>query len=533
MSDLDPELSAVVEDESLGAGNFLYKLADSSCADRCTVFLDESLQCDSGTIPAVLKVKDLVPMADSIANWYAEQGVEPKDPVALIFDDNVFYLLHYLALTRLGAIAVLVNGGLTDDNAIAYVRRVGAELVVTERHRQQSLRSALDGQGNQPRICCAQAVPLTSPGDYQAHQHQPLDPVLIAHSSGTTGIPKAIQHTHHGFAYGIKQQLPRMFGDRVLTAMPHAHAASVTVLIGAILRGCQIKLQSRKDPDSVLASIAEFRPDFFCSFPTVYMDLCRQDLQPHDLSSIRCWLSTGDANHESHIRTLMQQGSHERDGTRHPGSYFLDNLGFTEFAFSVFRRVYRPGQEVRFDRCVGRPFPWIEVAILDDRGNQLGPDQIGKLGVRAPCVTPGYWNDSRLTVKNTLGGYWLTGDLVYRTEEGDYYHVDRIQDAIDLESGPFYSCQAEELILKHCGDLFDCSIVGVDGDEGTRLVMTAETVNGEQPADLKLRINALLADHHLPGVDEVLFESGRTNAGVTGKKLKFVLRQRIGQDQPA
>ena len=66
--------------------------------------------------------------------------------------------------------------------------------------------------------------------------------------------------------------------------------------------------------------------------------------------------------------------------------------------------------------------------------------------MRAPTITPGYWNDSLLTVRSRLAGYWLTGDLVYRDGNGELFHVDRVPDAIKTRSGMVYS-----LVVEECG----------------------------------------------------------------------------------
>ena len=100
-----------------------------------------------------------------------------------------------------------------------------------------------------------------------------------------------------------------------------------------MLRGCQIKIQTHKAPAQLLAAIELFKPDLFCAFPKTYVDLCRSNLENANLSSIQYWLSTGYANHESHIRRLMIFGRYFRDGDWHRDSCFIDNLGSPEFGF--------------------------------------------------------------------------------------------------------------------------------------------------------------------------------------------------------
>lgn len=527
---MEKTFTDLLADEALGAGNFVYKLAEAGLGNKTLLVLDDEAQIGSNKIPSILNVAKILMYADSLATWYESIGVEPKDPVGLWFDDNILYFLNYIALTRIGAIPVHINGDLAPAVTADFARRVGVRNIVIQTARTAQLAPYIARHESLILLREIESVPLTLTKSYRAFNHLPDDPVLIAHSSGTTGTPKAVQFNHEGFMFGVKKEYSRLVGTRVLSALPHSHASAISILMSAMLRGCQIKIQTRKTPDELLSSIRHFQPDLFCSFPKVYVDLCRARLEEADLDSIQYWLSTGDANHESHIRRLMTFGRHYRDGAWHAGSCFIDNLGSSEFGFAAFRNVHRPGvrTDERYDRCIGRPFDWVEAVVLDDEGNVLSPGTVGKLGVRSRSVTPGYWNDTLLSEKNRLSGYWLTGDLVYRNEEGIYYHVDRTSDAIVTCDGVLYSCQAEELVLKNCNEIFDCSIVGVDTENGEKVaVLTAEVTQMVNRDELLERLNTLFVQNGFPKLKKLIFEEARLDTGVTGKKLKRVLRTRL------
>ena len=469
MSERRQRVRDLLRDPSLGAGNFAHKLVSAGLDQPDQLSLDVGLElgaCDAER----LGLGQLVALSDRVAAWYAGSGVAPKDPVALWFADTAHYLLHYLALTSIGALPVQINGGLEPRIALAFLTGVGATRIMTDASREAALRSELAANGSRIPYYDIDSAPwltAAAPAAPARFRHQPDDPVLIGHSSGTTGLPKAVRFNHEGFFYGVRRELHKQPGERVLSALPHSHASALSILMSACLRGAAIRLQTHKEPLQLLAAIGSFRPDLFVSFPKVYVDLCRLDLEQHDLSSIAYWLSTGDANHESHIRRLMQFGSHPRkDGTRAPGSLFIDNLGASELGFAAFRNVHRPGDDdSRYARRIGRAFDWVDAAVLDEQGNRAEPFQVGRLAVRAPSVTPGYWNDSLLTEKSRVSGYWLTGDLAYRDEDDVFFHVDRVSDAVITQHGVLYSCQAEELVLKHFPEVFDCSIAAARGPD--------------------------------------------------------------------
>jgi hypothetical protein len=107
---------------------------------------------------------------------------------------------------------------------------------------------------------------------------------------------------------------------------------------------------------------------------------------------------------------------------------FTDGLGSSETGYSLFHNGHQPGKP-KFERCVGKPMSFAEAAVLAEDGTPLPPGEPGRLGVRSPTLTPGYWNDSLTFHRLRLGGYWLTGDLAYRDEENNFYHLDRAPDA--------------------------------------------------------------------------------------------------------
>lgn len=521
------------DDPDFGAGNFIFKLGEGPAYGCPTVHLDEAVPLATGEIPQQLTVPDIRHFGEVIASWYVRHGVQAKDPVGLWFDDSILYFLHYVALTRIGAIPVFVNGSLAPATTVDFIRRVGAKITVTNAYRIDVLQAAAQ-QAVPFELVDVDAIDLQGAIDLRPFEHAPNDPVLIGHSSGTTGTPKAVRFDHQGFIFGVKKEISRMVGRRIMTALPHSHASAISILMSALIRGCAVKVQTRKDPLDLRQAIEKFQPDLFCSFPQVYVELCRHDLENWRLDSIQYWLSTGDANHEAHIKRLMSVGSHFHEGTWIPGSRFIDNLGASELGFAAFRNVHRPGQDkLRFNRCIGRPFSWVDAEVLDPHGNPLKAGEVGQLGIIAGSVTPGYWNDSLLSEKNRLRGYWLTGDLVFKDQVGQFFHVDRTSDALKTREGMLYSCQAEELIIKHCPEIFDCAIVGVADPLGVEgQVLPVATVDVPEDADgdaLLAKINEILAKHKLPSISKMIIEESHHDTGVTGKKLKRVMRTRLSE----
>jgi acyl-coenzyme A synthetase/AMP-(fatty) acid ligase len=286
-----------------------------------------------------------------------------------------------------------------------------------------------------------------------------------------------------------------------------------------------IILSSNK-ADTVLPAIQSFQPSMIVAFAETYVFLNDAQMGNYDLSSINLWFNVGDAAHEAHIRPLVAKGHHYQEGKKVNGSIFIDGLGSSEMGFPLFRNVHAPGTD-RYDRCVGTPLEWVEAAVLDDDGQTLPPYAIGRLGVKSPTITPGYWNDTNLTRRSQLSGYFLTGDVVYRDGQGRYFHIDRVPDVIRAEDGAVYSLQTEEFLLKHFSEVADLSVVSTQGGKfakATAIVRLKPEAKAAERELLKMFNEKLQAGGKVK-LDAVLFAKPTDiPLGPTGKVLKRELR---------
>ncbi|TMO65871.1 hypothetical protein CWC18_04025 [Pseudoalteromonas aurantia] len=521
-------IAQIQADDSIGAGNF-YEAIMALPVDlhKTVLSIDKTIPLYAGQ-QTHFSFNDIQQIVYQVASKYCALGVSEGDLVGLYLDDGLSYFLHYLALNRLGAIPVCINDKLPADTVLAFCKSNNVGVLIHDDDKEAALKANAEVDSplvniNKLMVLCSQSVP-------PAKSFTADDVVLLAHTSGTTGIPKAVIFTQHSFFFGVKSQLHKQQGSKVLSALPHSHSSAISVLMSSLLRGAEIYLLSDKRPDPLIHSIKKYQHDLIIAFPKTYVDLCKQPLVAEDFTSVNYWIATGDANHESHIRKLISLGQHYLNNQPQPGSVFIDNLGSSEFGFAMFRNIHSL-QTNRFNRCIGKPFSWVEAAILSESGQILPAGKIGKLGVKSATVTAGYWNNKQLTEEAQLAGYWLTGDLAYFDSSGLFYHVDRTSDPINTCDGTIYSCQTEELILRHFTDVFECSIYSgpsIDNDAYSVAHICVELIaDAELILDFELlnQINHLLRSHHIPAITSLEFQASNAHTGVTGKKLKRRLRQ--------
>ncbi|MDT0569271.1 class I adenylate-forming enzyme family protein [Streptomyces sp. DSM 3412] len=590
------ERARICSDTELGAGNVLQRLrAYERPLDEPVLHTDGTWRAPDGSRPEVLTLGQLYEVVEAYAGWYAAHGVRPRDPVAIHSFSAVEFAVNFLALTSIGAVPSFVNGNLAPEIAREYVRRQGAVGAFTDAAHRAVLAgdaggaggaegaegaggSGGDGLGLGFHLTAADVRPehrASLPASYP-YRHDLTDPVLISHSSGTTGLPKGVPHTHRTLMYAQVHRLRFSTGadmERTLVGLPGAHNAMVATLLYCLLLRTDLKLLSSQRGTDVLDAVEDFRPTTVLAFAGTFGEMAAEDLTARDLSSVQVWFNTGDAAHEAHIRALVRHGTRveiRRDlsRVRVEGSVFVDGLGSSEAGYSVFHNRHTKDTSA-YSRCVGKPISFAEAAVLAEDGTPLPPGRIGRLGLKSPTLTPGYWNDSLTWNRMRLGGYWLTGDLAHRDEEGNFYHLDRAPDAIRTPAGIVFSTRTEELLLAALPELGDCTVVGVapdgvradwDGDgvaEAYALLQLADGSGADEersrtgvddersgPRDDEQRpgtevdeewtgrVNAVLTAAGFPPVTRALrMRPDDVAKGATGKVLKRVMRDRFAADR--
>ncbi|WP_042431994.1 class I adenylate-forming enzyme family protein [Streptacidiphilus anmyonensis] len=528
----------------LGAGDFFwYAWKVATDRDRPLLFHPDVTSPDwPDRPPTGLSLDDVRRAVIRYAHWYRENGVGKGTHVGLHTRDGLSGLVHHIAVTGLGATAVHCNPKMASATAAEYFVRTGTTLVVGDADLLKGLADAWSANPSAaaPRVRDLAELERTAtapprPLSGFPYRHSRDDLIMISHSSGTTGRPKAPVFHHGSFFVGKRERLwtfPSLRSDRLLTALPHSHSAGISYLSMAILLGIPTLLLDGADGERVEQAVNLFRPTIVLGFPLTLAEIRPDRITAEGARNIHTWNGMGDASHERHVRPLTELGRRVERGAVHPGSRYLDGLGSSEMGMVLFKQAYTP-ETTAFGRRIGRPAKVVrKAAVLDAGGRELPDGQAGMLGVRTPSSTPGYWDDPHLNEQSVVNGYFLTGDIVRRDGSGTWYHLDRTPDVIETATGPVYSLPMEEVVLLST-EALDAAVVAVaDPDAPGRMCPAAVVLFADgaphDPLPLLERCNAALAREGLPRLSALVLASDRADlpVGVTGKVLKRVLRER-------
>jgi len=355
---------------------------------------------------------------------------------------------------------------------------------------------------------------------------RPDELAFIIYTSGTTGKPKGVEHAHRwivGAGDPVVRVLMNLTGDDTCF-QPQEISFMYSWGCGFLFplyAGCaSIVYSGRFDVGRCLDSIQRYRPTVFVAVPTIYrMLLGRAGAErEYDVSSLRMGVSGGEP--------LPADTYHEMK--RRFGFEIYDAIGQSENHLFLGER---PGLPVK-PGSMGMPFSGHAVTILDDGGKAVPPGTVGHLVIKNddPALTLGYRKMEDRWAALNREGWFYTGDLAYKDEEGYYWYVSRSDDLIKSRAYLISPKEGEEATMEHPAVL-EAGVVGVpDASMGQRVRAYITLKKGYQPSpslaeEIIEKVKTVIAPYKAPKEIEFVEELPKT---ATGKILRRELRGPAG-----
>lgn len=459
------------------------------------------------------------------ANALRKIGVEKGHKVATLLPNCVELLEVYWAAAKIGAIVVPMSTLLLERALVSLLVDSESVAVVTDGSFVDLFRSILD---ELPGID-ADAVLITEKKacaefrDFQrmkeeAEEREPegveIDPddvFNIMYSSGTTGLPKGIVHTHAiRIAYGTS--FAASFRMNPESVVMHAGAivfnGAFVDLMPTVFQGATYVLLPGFEPVSYIDTIERERVTHVMMVPAQIIAMLESpNFDPARLQSLEMILSLG-------APLLMEQ---KEKLNRELPDRFYELYGLTEGFVTVLDKL----DYGRKPKSVGTPPPLFEMKIVDDANRELPADAIGEICGRGPILMPGYFKRPALT-KETIAEGWLhTGDMGYVDEEGFLYLVDRKKDMIISGGVNVYPRDIEEIAIQHPA-VREVAVFGIPHDRWGESPLAAVVLHeGSKTTEetLKEWINARVgAKFQRVSVVEIMSDFPRNAAGKTVKR---------------
>ena len=429
------------------------------------------------TKPAVLfeggalTYAELEELSDRCAAGLRGQGIMPRQAVALQLPNIPQFVIAYFGILKAGAVVVPLNVllkapevayQLADSQARALITWSGVAAEAAKGAAESGLDRifVVNTPGTAEAPVGARFEELLAgerPERPLFESTEPGDTAAIVYTSGTTGRPKGAELSH--FQLYMNAETPgRLFGvrddDVVLVVLPLFHVFGLSSELNVCVRfGATMSLVPRFDVAKVLEVIQRDRVTIFEGVPTMYIaSLNYPQLDEYDVSSLRVGISGGAPIPAEVIDAVEAK----------LGIVILEGYGMTETASTV---TFNVSAEERKIYSVGKPIWGVEVEIWDEDGHPLpgGSDHVGELVFRGVNTPIGYFNNPEATAEAFAGGWFHSGDLGYRDEDGFIFIVDRKKDLIIRGGYNVYPREVEEVLHTH-PSVAEAAVVGVPHD---------------------------------------------------------------------
>jgi acyl-CoA synthetase (AMP-forming)/AMP-acid ligase II len=461
-----------------------------------------------------------------VGNVLRSLGVRKGDRVATVLPNCLEQLEIYWACPSIGAVLVPMSPLLQEPGLVSLLRDAGAKCVVTNTALLPTVAAAAaqvglaadrvlvtdggqDGFGNYAALTAAAST------DLAPERCEPGDPYNIMYTSGTTGSPKGIVHTHQVRAmYALLLGQALGIGSRSVVV----HSGSIVfngafvLMMPIFYGGGRFVLARQFDAEHMIELIERERGTHIGVVPSqITAMLNAPGFDAKRLASLESIMSVGAPllkTHKDRLNELL------------PGR-LCEIYGLTE-GFATF--LDRSDAE-RKAGSVGVPLGFSRMRIVREDGSECAPGEIGEITGRSPTLMTGYFNRTDLTAEVMRDGWLHTGDMGYVDEEGFLYLVDRKKDMIDSGGVKIYPKDVEEVAARHPA-VRDVAVFGVPDEKWGETPIAAVVLKaaGSVGADeLRDWINERVAARYQRIAAVVLMEDFPRN--VAGKTLKRELRE--------
>ena len=472
---------------------------------------------------------ELAARTDALAAALRAQGVQRGDHLLLVSQNRAEMIESYVALARVGAVAVPINYGLLApevEHIVSLTRAVGAlgERQLLDRAVASAAVSfTWDFDGSEYR----QAV--TSGRDFTVPDISLNDSVAVLCTSATTGLPKGVVLTHRAFQHQALSWLATTGHgrDTVYLAAPPLFHSTVTVPLAYLSVGATIVLLRAFRPQVCLDAIATHGVTHAYLVPSMIGYVLRaRSLSHADLSSLKeVFHGAAPMSIEQRVLAARQLGCALRD------CYGQAEAGGPVTLGEPLRDDVSENDEASW-QSAGRPLLGFEVRAIDESGNILAPGRMGQICVRSQATMRGYWRDDNATSRALRHGWLLTGDLGTVDPNGELRIIDRLTDMIIRAGQNVYPAEIERVLRLH-PQVEDVAVVGVPddalGEEAVACVVTPDGVSPKPEEVLAFTVDHL-APYKRPRSVTIISDIPRNPAG---KVLKRVLREQLRALQKA
>ena len=420
-------------------------------------------------------------MADAVANGLVLKGYQRGDRIALLSANRIEFVAAFFGILRAGCVAVPVNFRFPRSMIEYVVRDAGARMVICDTARRGDVPidlPVIEFDSDTANGFDA----LLAPGAFERAVPRIDEPAMFLYTSGSTGKPKGVVLSHQSHLWVARTRAAtRDWSDqRLLIAAPLYHMNALALAKFAAVAHATIVLMAQFNARAYIEAIAAHRCTWLTSVPPMMAMMLRETelMNCTDLSSVQT-IRMGSAPVSQNLIDSLRR--------YFPKALILNGYGTTEAGPVVFGPHPRglPWPEL----SVGYPHPSISMRLVDT--TRRSADE-GVLEMKCPANMIGYHNLPEATRRATTDdGYYITGDIFRRDENGFHYFVGRVDDVFVSGGENIAPGEVEKMLLQHPA-IEQASVVPVADDiKGTKPVAFVSLKPGAAASEAEIKAFAL------------------------------------------
>ncbi|MGD8832519.1 MAG: long-chain-fatty-acid--CoA ligase, partial [Pseudomonadales bacterium] len=414
--------------------------------------------------PLRLTYGELNSRANRVANAFLAAGIQKGERVGLLLMNSAEFMESYFALAKIGAVVVPLNWRLVPDELEFILKDSETKRLIFDSDFVDTV-AELHSRGDatdvaqwlqvgeetahfaQPYAAFRDAAPADEPPTRAADD----DMLYIMYTSGTTGLPKGVVHTHDSAIWAIltiAATTDYHEGDIYLGALPMFHVGALTPLAVNVYAGATSVVMRSFDPTLAWELIEREKITTGLAVPAMlnFMVQVGDYQERFDFSSVR-WIMTGAAPVPASLTRLYHD----------LGIGLLQVYGLTESCGPAC--VMDSANAMRFPESTGKAFFHTEVRVVNEAGEDSAPGEAGEVWVRGRHIMREYWNRPDATAETLVDGWLRTGDIATMNEEGFVAIQDRIKDMIISGGENVYPAEIEGVLAQH-PQIVEAAVIG-------------------------------------------------------------------------
>lgn len=430
---------------------------------------------DAGKEPELrLTFRELNERANRLANWLASYAnIQKGDRVAILARDGVEHLDCLFACAKLGAIHTALNWRLHWREHVGIIENTQPKVLIYSDDFKSIVEPIYLELKDTP-LAIGHYVHLEGDGiatslDFNhllsTAENKPVfceslteeDTACLLFTGGTTGLPKAAMISHRMICWNVLNTVIHdlQHDDIYLNVYPLFHAGGLFAYLSSqIIFGNTTILTRQFDPVQVLELIGKESVTVFAGVPTMYQMMTQaENWTDADLSSLRFCTSGGAPLPVALIEKYIEEKEIK----------FKQGFGMTEFGPGLF--ALAPEDAIRKAGSIGRPNYFVDVRVVDENNQFIGPNQEGELVLKGPSRCSGYFNNPEASAAVIdEQGWFHTGDIVRYDPEWYFYVVDRKKDMFISGGENVYPVEIENVLYRHPA-VHMCAVIGLPDEK--------------------------------------------------------------------